>query len=93
MITLETEVVRNPNIAFRKVEKKGLIMDPNTSMLHNINETAMAIWEFLDSKKKVSNIVDMLIREFSCDQEHAKRDVIFFLKGLYSAGLVTIERI
>lgn len=90
MLTLTDKILRNQNTAFRILDGDGLIMDPETSFLHSLNEVACAIWDFISEKRQVEEIVGMLLEEFDCDLNMATQDTLTFLETLQEKGLIQV---
>lgn len=88
MLTLDSTIQRNPHTAFRSLEAEGLIMDPETSSLHSINEVGCVIWEFISEPRKVGDVVEKVLQEFECDRETATQDTLDFVQTLTEQGLL-----
>lgn len=49
------------------------------------------IWELIQDKISVGDIIDSLRKEYEVEEETCKMSVISFLDSLNSAGLITLE--
>ncbi|HOO21621.1 MAG TPA: PqqD family protein [Kiritimatiellia bacterium] len=87
----ETKIKRNSSTAYRNLDGEGLIMNPADSMLHSLNDTGSAIWEYIAETRQVSEIVDMLMEKFNGARETAEKDVEEFLNALNEQGLIEQE--
>ena len=56
--------------------------------IYNLNEVGSLIWERLDGRTTVSQIVEAVSAEFEVTPEQAREDALDFLNGLESAGLI-----
>ena len=56
--------------------------------IYTSNDTGTTIWECLDGKKTVDQIVETICREYDVPAEDATQDVMDFLSALEAAGLV-----
>lgn len=56
--------------------------------IYTANETGARIWECLDERKDVSQIIETICQEFDVPPEEAADDVIHFLSTLEQAGLI-----
>ena len=90
MITMDDKVMRNYETAYRNIDGEGLIMNPKDSMLHSLNETACAIWEFISEKRKISDIVEIVMGEFDIGRKTAEKDVLECIKTFQQQDLVKI---
>jgi hypothetical protein len=50
--------------------------------VYTLNETGAFIWEQIDGKRPVSEIVDVLMNEFDIDRDVAESDVVTFLNNM-----------
>jgi hypothetical protein len=88
---LEDRIRRNASTAYRNVEGEGLVMNPTDSMLHLLNETGSAIWEYLKEPHTVQEVLAMVLDRFDCDPETATEDILTFLQTLQEQQLVEKE--
>jgi len=56
--------------------------------IYSLNEVASAIWDCVQSPRKVEEIVCTLQDEFAADTQQIHRDVETFLDEMSSAGLI-----
>ena len=55
----------------RCVEGQALVITPQNSTLHTLNETGTYIWEQSDGTRTLEAIVDRLCEEFEAEDGHA----------------------
>jgi hypothetical protein len=53
-----------------------------------LSETGRSIWEHLDGRHSVDDLVAGLVAEFEVEQEQAQGDALTFLGQLEEAGLI-----
>lgn len=56
--------------------------------LFTLNEVGAFIWDNIDDKKTIEDIVDLVMKEFEIDPETAQKDTLEFLEQL---GKLTSE--
>jgi hypothetical protein len=56
--------------------------------IYTLNEVGTMIWELLDGRTPVSQIVEAISREYDVAANEAAADVLDFLHSLEAAGLV-----
>ncbi len=56
------------------------IADMNS--VYTLNETGAFLWEQLDGKKSVKDLIDALISEYNVENETAAADVFSFIKEM-----------
>ena len=57
--------------------------------IYTLNELATLIWQLLDGRTNVDQIVDDVCREYDISPEQARRDTLDFLQSLEAADLMT----
>lgn len=82
---------RNPDLAYRLIDNESVIVTPQEGLARVLNESASIIWELLDGKKSIGEIIDRIIAEFEISPEEAQEDVLDFLKELESKKMVEMN--
>jgi methyltransferase-like protein len=65
------------------------IADMNS--VYTLNETGAFIWEQIDGKRNVEEIINALIEEYDIDKETCEEDLLSLLSDLKHEGLIIIE--
>lgn len=82
MIVLNTKPKSNRYITAKELNGVMYLLDPHKGQLHTLNETAKLIWTQIQKRNTVSQIIDIIMHEYSVSYNIAKRDVIEFLKRM-----------
>jgi hypothetical protein len=88
MVSLEGKFIRNDDIAWRNIDGEVLVVNPKDSLIYPLNDVGTRIWELLDGKSAVSDIVSIICEEYDADEMAIQNDIIDFLEDLLKAGLV-----
>jgi hypothetical protein len=56
--------------------------------IYTLNEVGTSIWQLLDGRRSVSEVVDSIAGEYEVPRSEAETDVSEFLDSLSQAGLV-----
>ncbi|HPM42322.1 MAG TPA: PqqD family protein [Candidatus Omnitrophota bacterium] len=80
--------MRDPDIAWRKIEGDILAINPRNNMIYPMEDTAARVWELIDGVKSCLAIKDAVISEFDVDEKTAEKDVRSFIEELAEAGLI-----
>lgn len=78
---------KKTNYASRKVGSELVLVPIKNNIaemnkLFTLNEVGAYIWENLDDKNTIENIVDLVMAEFDTDHETAQKDTLDFLERL-----------
>jgi hypothetical protein len=82
---------RAPTTAWRVIEGEAVILSMDSKVLRGLNAVGSRIWELIDGRRDVEQIVDVVVGEFSVAPERARADVEAFLRALADRGLVTLR--
>jgi hypothetical protein len=58
--------------------------------IYTANEVGTRIWELVDGRTLVSQIIEAITQEYEITVEEAERDIIDFLGSLEAAGLIRL---
>jgi coenzyme PQQ biosynthesis protein PqqD len=75
-------LVRNPRLAWREVDGEIVIVSPEDSRMHELNETASLVWRQADGTLTADEIAEHLAAEFEVELEVARADVAELMAAL-----------
>lgn len=73
---------RHPHAGFRIFEGQAMVIMPDGSYIHVLNEIGSRVWELMDGERSESQIVEILCQEFETDPAEVAKDVKDFLATL-----------
>lgn len=82
--------VRNPKLAWREIEGEIVIISPDDSQVHELNETASLIWKYFDGIRSCDEIARKLAAEFDVALEAALADVAQLVAALEEKRLLFV---
>lgn len=88
----DTIFTKNKNAAFRIIESNAVVLTPEDSYLHTMNETGTFIWELLDGKSTVDEITEKVYEAFEIDKDSAQKDVRHFIEDLLRRRLIFVNK-
>ncbi|MGB0036114.1 MAG: PqqD family protein [Candidatus Acidiferrales bacterium] len=68
--------VRNPKLAWREIDGEIVIISPDDSQVHELNETASLVWKHSNGTESRDEIAARIAAEFDVTLESAQADVI-----------------
>ena len=83
--------IQNPLAAWRELEGEVVIMSPEDSVLHELNETASFIWKQAIGERSIEEIARAMSAEFAVDETTALEDTRTMVEALRSKGLLLTE--
>ena len=79
---------KNPILAWREIDGEIVIVSPNDSVLHELNETGTFVWKQLDGRRQAADIAASLAEEYDVTVEDALGDIETLLGELASRQLL-----
>lgn len=81
-------IKRNPKLIAREINEDFLVFDPQEEKLHNLNKSAALIYKYLWKARKIEEIANMVIRNYSVSRLKVQRDIISFIENGLRSGLI-----
>lgn len=94
MISLDAIYCKSPKIVARKTGDEYILVPVSDNIadmksVYTMNSTGAFIWEKLDDKITVSEIIKLVEKEFEVDSQTASDDVLTFLGELRDFLIIT----
>jgi len=80
--------MRNPQLAWREIDGEIVIISPEDSQVHELNETAALVWKLADGAQTVEEIAAEIAAQFDVSNESAQRDVAELITQLAERQLL-----
>ena len=87
-MTPQDRPLQHPNAAWREVEGEVVIISPEDSVLHELNETASFIWKLSTGKHTAEEIAGRMAGQFDVDSATALADSCEMLNHLEQKKLL-----
>ena len=87
MMNLETVLTKSPSMVTRKTGSEYVLVPVSDNIadmnsVYTLNETGAFLWELIDGRKSVKDLIDSLVNEYDADRETATGDVFSFLEEM-----------
>lgn len=87
MTDLKSILTHSPSIVTRKTGNEYVLVPVTNNIadmnsVYTLNETGAFIWEQIDGKRSVEEIISALTEEYDIDRESAEEDVFSFIENL-----------
>ena len=87
MTGLESILSQSTSIVTRKTGNEYVLVPITNNIadmnsVYTLNETGAFIWEHIDGKRSVEEIIDELTNEFDIDKQNAESDVLTFIDNM-----------
>jgi hypothetical protein len=87
MVSLKSIPSRSPSIVTRKTGNEYVLVPianniADMNSVYTLNETGAFIWEHIDGKRSVGELIDAVTAEYDIDKETASADVFSLINNL-----------
>ena len=79
---------RNPKLAWREIDGEAVIISPEDSHVHELNETASLIWTSADGRHSVDDIAGVMTAKYDVSLPMARADACELIEMLSAKGLL-----
>jgi len=86
----ERYLLQNGQAAWRIYDGEAVIVSPEDSTLHTLNEVGTLVWEAADGRTAFGDIVARICARYDVEARAAARDLEAFVEQLRERGLITV---
>jgi hypothetical protein len=79
---------KNPVLAWREIDDETVIISPNESVMHELNDTGSFLWNNIDGKKSAAELAELLAENYEVTPDIALSDTQALLEEMSSRKLV-----
>ena len=79
---------KNPALAWREIDDETVIISPNDSVMHELNDTGSFLWKNIDGRKSAAELAELLVENYEVTPEIALSDTEALLQEMSSWKLV-----
>jgi hypothetical protein len=80
--------IKNQNVISENLSEKTFVLNNETGMYIELNETASDLWCSFTEKSSTDELIDYLLSEYDIDENIARADVDEFVKDCFSNKLI-----
>ncbi len=87
MTSLKSILSHAPSVVTRKTGNEYVLVPVTNNIadmdsVYTLNETGAFIWELIDGKRSVEDIIGALTDEYDIDETTASRDILSFIENM-----------
>jgi hypothetical protein len=79
---------KNPALAWREIDDETIIISPNDSIMHELNDTGRFLWKNIDGRKSAADLAELLVENYEVTPDIALSDTQALLEEMSSRKLV-----
>ncbi|HYV86689.1 MAG TPA: PqqD family protein [Patescibacteria group bacterium] len=85
---LNTVLSKTPDAAYRVYDGLATIVLPSRSEVNVLNPVASLVWDAIDGRRTLAEILESVLRDYEVPREEATRDLLEFVNALRAQGMV-----
>jgi hypothetical protein len=89
-LTLNCTVQRDPEVIAAEAGEDIVMVSIANGCYYGVSDVARDIWEAIDSPKKISDLIDELIRSYNVDRSSCEEQTLSFLENLRDERLLQV---
>jgi len=86
---LDAVPTRNPNAVFRIYDGEATVVLPDRAEVNVLNETGTLVWQQIDGRRSLREIVRVVVEEYGVAPEQAEQDVLELVGSLREHQMVS----
>jgi aminoglycoside phosphotransferase (APT) family kinase protein len=86
---LSTVLTKSPDAAYRTYDGQATIVLPSLARVNVLNEVGSAIWERIDGRRSLQEILDAIVGDYDISRDQALADLEQFIAALREHGMVS----
>jgi hypothetical protein len=90
MITKESTVIRNNEVFASEIDNEVVMMHIQTGKYYGLDDIGSRIWEMMEAKIRVEDLIQQLLEEYEVSEEECTRDVLELLENLQTNDLILV---
>jgi len=93
MVTLDQKAVCAPTVFAQEVDDEMVLLDMNSENYFGLDSVGAVMWQMLEEKKILSEVLKSLLEYYEVEEEILKRDLLIFVERLQESGLIKVESV
>lgn len=89
-ININSIVIRREGINATDLHGEKVMMDLNEGKYFALNKVGSKIWDIIDNKISVKDIIEILMKEYDIDEKSCNEEVIGFIGKMNAAKIISI---
>tara|TARA_B100000925_G_C21810823_1_gene388728 strand:+ start:159 stop:446 length:288 start_codon:yes stop_codon:yes gene_type:complete len=81
---------QNPDTPTRTIQGEAVVITPDDSQLHNLNQTATLIWERSNGTQSLEEIFEEMLMTYEVEAGELRADIIDFIEESQSKGMLEL---
>jgi hypothetical protein len=89
----EDILLRSSGIVWSDLDGDTVLLDAEAGTYYTLNEVAASVWDKIDGKRAIGEILELMLEEYDVDQLTLEKDLEGLVADLEDKGLVEKKRV
>jgi hypothetical protein len=90
-LDINRTVVLQPDYLLERIDDEITVYHPSLTTSLYLNETGALIWELCDGKRKISDIIGIIIELYPESRDQIQRDVVQIISSLVENNIALLR--
>ena len=90
-MNLNQKITFSDTVFAQEVDGEMVLLDMNSENYFGLDAVGTDIWQAIEEKKVLQDVLDTLLEQYDVEEEVLKKDLITFVHKLEESGLVKVE--
>lgn len=91
MININSIISKNDSLVASELDDGLVMMSLENNSYYGLDEIGKRVWEILDNKTSVDNLLLDLMSEYNVSRQECEQDILDLLESLQKENLIVIE--
>jgi hypothetical protein len=88
--SLESRIHVNEDVLHQDLNGEAVLLNLKTGMYFGLDAVGTRVWQLVDEKKSLAEIVEVIVSEYDVPQDRCTEDVLSLVADMEQRGLVTL---
>jgi hypothetical protein len=84
----EDVLLRSSGIVWSDLDGDTVLLDAEAGTYYTLNEVAASVWDKIDGKRAIGEILDLMLEEYDVDRATLEKDLDGLVADLLDKGLI-----
>jgi hypothetical protein len=89
-IGADTLIRRSEELVASDLEGETVMMSIRSGMYYGLDSIGSRLWQLIEQPRSVSELCDILLKEYDVERAQCERDVIALLNEMHGEGIVDV---
>ncbi|MFN8579069.1 MAG: lasso peptide biosynthesis PqqD family chaperone [Candidatus Sericytochromatia bacterium] len=90
-ISLSSNIIKNDSLVASELDDGLVMMSLENSSYYGLDPIGKRVWEILEEKTSVENLISKLIEEYDISKDECQKDILELLNSFAKENLIIVE--